>query len=134
MFVERRKAVIPIKTIRAAAPPGLKIERGSIPIASRSRMDLGVAAEEMEGLSDNLAKREVFCGFLILVLGCVYPTRVSQASRNASRQNARPRIRCSPCGEATGSGGDKPGSSQWGPGRYLVIPKWVVACCSGRSG
>ena len=29
MFVERRKAVIPIKTIRAADPPGLKIERGS---------------------------------------------------------------------------------------------------------
>jgi hypothetical protein len=26
-------------------------------------MDLGVAAEEMEGLSDNLPKREVFCGF-----------------------------------------------------------------------
>jgi hypothetical protein len=63
IFVERRKAVIPIKTIRAADPPGLKIERGSIPIASWSRMDLGVAAEEMERLSDNLPKREVFCGF-----------------------------------------------------------------------
>src|SRR5712671_2532418 len=63
MFVERRKAVIPIKTIRAADPPGLKIERGSIPIASRSRMHLGVAAEEMEGFSDNLPKGEVFCGF-----------------------------------------------------------------------
>jgi hypothetical protein len=63
MFVERRKAVIPIKTIRAADPPGLKIERGSIPIASRSRMELGVAAEEMEGFSDNPPKREGFCGF-----------------------------------------------------------------------
>jgi len=63
IFVERRKAVIPIKTIRAAAPAGLKIERGSIPIASWSRMDLGVAAEEMERLSDNPPKREVFCGF-----------------------------------------------------------------------
>jgi hypothetical protein len=63
IFVERRKAVIPIKTIRAADPPGLKIERGSIPIASWSRMDLGVAAEEMERLSDNPPKREVFCGF-----------------------------------------------------------------------
>ena len=63
MFVELRKAVIPIKTIRAADPPGLKIERGSIPIASRSRMDLGVAAEEMEGFSAKLPKREVFCGF-----------------------------------------------------------------------
>jgi hypothetical protein len=56
MFVERRKAVIPIKTIRAADPTGLKIERGSIPIASRLRMDLCVAAEEMEGFSDNLPK------------------------------------------------------------------------------
>jgi len=63
MFVERRKAVISIKTIRAADPPGLKIERGSIPIASRSRMDLGVLAAEREGFSDNLPKGEVFCGF-----------------------------------------------------------------------
>ena len=92
IFVERRKAVIPIKTIRAADPPGLKIERGSIPIASWSRMDLGVAAEEMERLSDNRPKREVFCGFSDPFLGRVYPTRVSQAGRNASRQNARPRL------------------------------------------
>jgi hypothetical protein len=62
MFVERRKAVIPIKTIRTADPPGLKIERGSIPIASRSRMDLGVAAE-WEGFSDNLPKAQDFWGF-----------------------------------------------------------------------
>jgi len=47
---------------------------------------------EREGFSDNLPKREVFCGFSDPFLGRVYPTRVSQAGRNASRQNARPRL------------------------------------------
>ena len=84
MFVERRNAVIPIKTIRAADPPGLKIERGSIPIASRSRMDLGVAAEEMEGFSDNLPEGKVSC--LILCLGlCIPHVYARQAGTRAVR-------------------------------------------------
>ena len=60
MFVEQRTAAIPIKTIRAADPPGLNIERGSIPIPSW--MDLALAPEEMEGFSDRLPKIENFCG------------------------------------------------------------------------
>jgi hypothetical protein len=76
MFVERRKAVIPIKTIRAAAPPRLKIERGSIPIASRSRMDLGVAAEEMEGNSLVYEKSRISAAFSDRNVPLVYTSGV----------------------------------------------------------
>jgi hypothetical protein len=88
MFVERRKAVIPIKTIRAADPPGLKIERGSIPIASRSRMDLGVAAEEMGGSPTASQKARVSKGFRILFwVACisrVYPLQPGKRDRLSS--------------------------------------------------
>ena len=39
-----------------------------------------------------LQKARFPAGFLILCLGRLYPARVSQASRNASRPNARPRL------------------------------------------
>ena len=100
MFVFRH-AVAPsgtaIKTIRAADPPGLKIERGSIPIASRSRMDLGVAAEEMEGFSDNVPEGKVSCGFPDPMSGpCLSRTCIpgkqerEPSERSASADRAHP--------------------------------------------
>ncbi len=58
---------------------------------------------EEEGFSANLPKAEDFCGFLILFLGRVYPTRVSLATGktrpflNLSASLGAMRRSCSPC-------------------------------------
>jgi hypothetical protein len=94
----------------------MKVERGRLlPMASPSRMDLGMAPAKREGFSDNVPECKVSCGFLILCLDRVYPARVSQGKQEREPSecsvSADRAIQCSPCGEPTGSGGDKPGSS-----------------------
>jgi hypothetical protein len=100
-----------------------------------------VAAEEMEGFSDNLPEGKVSCGFPDPMSGsCVSRTCIpGKQEREPSERSASAdwAIWCSPCGEATGCGGDKPGSRPrlpfepkvgygWKPASALSdAPSWI---------
>jgi hypothetical protein len=87
----------------------MKVERGRLlPMASPSRMDLGMAPAKREGFSANLPEGKVSCGFPDPIPGrCVSRTCIpGKQEREADRA-----IRCSPCGEATWCGRDKLASS-----------------------
>jgi hypothetical protein len=78
-------------------------------------MDLGMAPAKREGFSANLPEGKVSCGFPNPMPGrcvsraCIPGKQEREPSEcPASVDRA---IRCSPCGEAIGAGGDKPGSS-----------------------